>query len=522
MTHLLLLYHTAPTHCYHQLICVYFLFLVPAPSPTKFYGKSSKSKGGKKGKAQAQKKTWTVSITYPPPTQTYVPQHGELGGRTLDIEGVVIPYSPGAMVEAIGFGVTAPILQNPSGFFRLRGIILPEGKTEIIVSVTTADGSQVGKATLKAMYSRPSDASGSISQEGGGSVEVSDRDSPVAGAKMEVPPGSATRDFLAQVIHDPQHVPVLPFRYIQIGPPVLFVPETESFLGGAKLSIPFTPDRIPDTVDSTYAKVLRLSGDGWEEIMNPASIFTENLLTFDVSALDARAYVPVVEVPLASDQAIIETWPAQATLYVDGVPYGKTPALLDNLYPGEHTLKLFIPLYDELFFQLDTSPSSSQGAVIRKVMKYSADPKPTVRMEDPLDGFETSETFVEIVASVSFEGEALNEGVGIISINGKDFVQTVMDGVIRGFVSLREGHNRIEVRANGPNGSTGVSAPAIITSKSSQVESRRFLRDDTRKLNSNAIKIVLSWSTVGTGEYFLLNDRYVATRIAVLTFFLTK
>lgn len=443
--------------------------------------------------------------------------------RVVDIVGKITPYAPG-VVKAVGV-ITTDTRISPNGLFRLENVYLPEGVTDVVVSAVNDNGSAIGDTrTLTFSYTRPSEGSSFVTSQGGGDVEITDQDSPVAGAKISVPPGSAKRDIRIQVIYDPEHVPLVPFRYIAVGPPVRFGPETETFNGFISISIPINPDLIPDSLDSTYAKVLCLTEEGWKELVNQASVSVENQsLTFEVNALDSMAFVSVVEVPLQSDQVIIETHPAAARLYVDGVASGTSPAVVNDLVPGEHTVRIYLPGYNELNFPFET------GTVINKLLEYTtAELLPNVLLEGNLDGLKTSSSFVEIVANVSFEGNNLNEGIGIVSINGKETIQTVTGGQIRGYVSLNEGYNHVEVRVTGPNGNTGVSRPAIITRETSQVStrSRRFLRlgETTRRhleLSANTeIKIVLSWNTVGTGEYLFAVSSYQLIQLSNLTSFI--
>jgi len=443
--------------------------------------------------------------------------------RVVDIVGKITPYAPG-VVKAVGV-ITTDTRISSNGLFRLENVYLPEGVTDVVVSAVNDNGSAIGEnRTLTFSYTRPSEGSSFVTSQGGGDVEITDQESPVAGAKISVPPGSAKRDIRIQVIYDPEHIPLVPFRYIAVGPPVRFGPETETFNGFISISIPINPDLIPDSLDSTYAKVLCLTEEGWKELVNQASVSVENQsLTFEVNALDSMAFVSVVEVPLQPDQVIIETHPAAARLYVDGVASGTSPAVVNDLVPGEHTVRIYLPGYNELNFPFET------GTVINKLLEYTtAELLPNVLLEGNLDGLKTSSSFVEIVANVSFEGNNLNEGIGIVSINGKETIQTVTGGQIRGYVSLNEGYNHVEVRVTGPNGNTGVSRPAIITRETSQVStrSRRFLRlgETTRRhleLSANTeIKIVLSWNTVGTGEYLFAVSSYQLIQLSNLTSFI--
>ena len=434
---------------------------------------------------------WNITITEPS-QEAGKKTFFTVTERLLDVEGLISPYTSGN-VEAIGFGVVAPIL--PNGVFRLEGIFLPEGQSEITCSVSADDGSAIGEATLLVKYIRPSEVSGLVSVSDGGEVEVIDQDSPIAGAKIQVPPTSAMRNFTCQVIYDPQHVPLVPFEYISVGPPVLFTPETEAFNGTALLTIPFNNTMVPDSLDSTHVKVLSLTDDGWEEVLN-SFVVDETRLSFEVATLDSRAFVGVVKIPLQPNQVLVETMPTYATIYIDGVNTAQSPAIIDTT-EGTHSAKIYLPGYNELFFEFNAS--SLQGFVIKKELEYPVEPLLLVQLDESLDGLKTLSSFVEVTAHV--QGAEDGE-VGVISANGMDFFQEVRDGKVQGFIALNKGHNHIMVCVNGPDGNTGVSHTAIITREIPD-QSRRYLRggrvDHARGLNSNEIKIVLTWDTGHTG-----------------------
>eukprot|EP00986_Skeletonema_menzelii_P008009 scaffold3246_cov88-Skeletonema_menzelii.AAC.1 len=108
-----------------------------------------------------------------------------------------------------------------------------------------------------------------------------------------------------------------------------------------------------------------------------------------------------------------------------------------------------------------------------------------------------------------WRGDALDEGAAIISINGKESMQVVIGGQVRGYVTLNDGYNHVEVRVIDENGNTGVSHPAIIKREIASVPARlrRHLRlgkskstrrDRELNLGLDEIKIVLSWDTAST------------------------
>lgn len=415
----------------------------------------------------------SVSITQPPP-DSITHEH------SITIEGEITPPTSGTVSLSVSaYDYVATIF--PPGLFRVQGVILPDGDSQIDIVANADDGSFIGVASLHITYIRPSDSSGYVDSLTGGDIEVTNQESDIYGAIIQVPPGSATRSFASAIIYDPEHVPIMPFGYIQIGPPVVFTPEGENFSSPVLLSIPMDTALIPAPFDSTHAQVLGLIGNRWNAV-GSTIVFTDRLLSFEVNSLDASSFVAVVEVPLQAGQVKIETTPESATIYIDGADSGfVTPALINDIDLGEHVAKIFLPGFNELHIPFN---STSQGAIIKQTLNYPSEPMPIIVIEGSLDGFATSSSFVEIIAYASFDGEVLDGGVGVISANGKDTTQEINEGEIRGFVSLSLGHNHIHVRANGPNGSTGISPPAIITRITSDGSTNAISLSDPAPVNN--------------------------------------
>ena len=303
----------------------------------------------------------------------------------------------------------------------------------------------------------------------------------------------------------------MPFEYIVVGPPVWFTPQAEAFTTAVTLTIPIDSNLLPPLVDPATAQVLQLTNSGWT-IISPnhvpdqsgTNLFGMNrmgLLWFEVLSLGTGLFLAAVHVPLEYGQVIIETNPEAATIYIDGAESGLlSPAIISNVTPGLHKGKVFLNGFNELFFSFNSS--ELQGALIKKDLERPSAPIPEVVLEDYLDGHVTASSFLEITAYALLDGNTLNEGFGVISANGRDNIQAISNGQIRGFITLDRGYNYVQVRANGPNGSTGVSTPAIITRESSL--NRNLLRHGTnskqnkRELILNEISVVLTWNTADT------------------------
>lgn len=424
--------------------------------------------------------------------------------RRISVTGTVDPTPPGGTVEVLG--IQEPI--QADGSFAID-FFASDGVNNVEILVVDNNGDIIGSSFLEITYVPPSEGSGVVTPTNGGTAIVSDPSSELFGAKIEIPPGAATRSFTASIIFDPEHVPNLPFGFVACGPPVVFSPEAEVFTAEVMMSIPFDITSIPQPASLDDVQVLGLSGNEWVPVPITVQNEDQGLLQFQLDSFEAGPFVPAVFPPLESGQVLIETSPPGAAIYIDNVltPY-TTPKILDGISLGQHVARLYLPPYNEIYYEFTSSPT---GARIEKDLIF---PEPTsvltVLIDPIFDGLVTSSPFIEITGRVLRDGEALTGGVVTISVNEEEFTQSVnSDGTINGFVTLQPGYNAVGIRVTHASSISGVSEPAMIR----YVQSRRLSDPKntdkiipeeevphmpasigTRSTNS-AIIITLSWNT---------------------------
>ena len=229
----------------------------------------------------------------------------------------------------------------------------------------------------------------------------------------------------------------------------------------------------------------------------PPIIASDGMLRFNVGALNVGPFIAVIDKPLASGQVLIETSPAFATVYLDGEKLAeRTPLVLEGVALGSHEAKFYLQGFNEVFVEFE---SAENGAKIKVDLGTPEEPVPVVEIDEALSDLSIADAFVEIKATATLGGIPLGGGRAVISVNGNDSIQNVeADGSIAGFVILSPGLNQIEVRVNGPDGTTGVSAPVAITRTGSRrrvltaPSNERLLADETQ------VVIRLSWNTDAT------------------------
>jgi len=402
--------------------------------------------------------------------------------RLLAVRGTIdpVPVDPGVSLR--GFRGTV----DTSGHFTIPAFPLSDGENSLIVRAYSG-ATEVAQANLRVFYYLPAEAAVEVTPEEGGTAEVVDPDSPVYGAAISIPPGAATRPFRARVESDPEHVPNLPFGEVPVGPAVGFGPVAEVFTGPVQLTLPFDPTALPAGTEGSDLFVRALADEGWQRV--PISGMTADRVTVVVNSLTLTPFVVAVEYPLAPGQVLVDTTPAHATLYVDRVDTrARTPVILAGVPAGSHELKVYLPGFNEVFRTLSVPPG---GGRVHIDLGVPQAPIPTVTLASYLqDGMMVTSSFLNIQASVSYNGAPLTSGLAVLSVNGRDTFETIdFDGVIRGAIALFPGDNLLQVRVTGPNGSTGVS-PTINIIRVSNLAAAAAASQD--------ITITLSWNTDGT------------------------
>ena len=156
---------------------------------------------------------------------------------------------------------------------------------------------------------------------------------------------------------------------------------------------------------------------------------------------------------------IIDTTPSGASIYIDGAYTGYfTPTTFNDITPGYHSIRIYKPDYNELVFYVLIEQNTPY--YITETLSYPVPPYPVFDVYNPYDGEHFYDNvidingYVELDTGASFTGETV-----ILSINGIDSeIDVDYWGDFYATISIAAGENDLQLRANGPNGDTGVSS----------------------------------------------------------------
>ena len=223
----------------------------------------------------------------------------------------------------------------------------------------------------------------------------------------------------------------------------------ESIPTGATIYLDGEPARIvtPATIEidpGTHQLRLELTG------------YQDYNVSFSVQDGDIYEILAMMDVTFNTSLSVITT-PSGASIYIDGA-YSNyfTPAVIENLVPGYHHIRIYKPGYNEVVYYVNIV--ENVPFYIVEDLFYPVPPYPVFNVTDPYDqqSFEDNEIivegYVELNTGAPYTGE-----MAIISINGIDSEIYVNNGYYYQTISIAAGENELQLRANGPNGDTGVS-----------------------------------------------------------------
>ncbi len=374
-----------------------------------------------------------------------------LEDREVDIIGTTSLTGSGLRAELNEFETAV----DGSGNFVIPAFPLVDGENVLEVQIFDSADNLLGSDSITVFWFAPAEAAIDINPPNGGIVEITDSSSELFGAKMEIPFGAATRSFRARIEYDSEHVPNVPFGEIAVGPPVVFAPIGEQFAAPITLTLPVDSALFPGGTDINDVIVRAMADDSWVEL--PITTRSLNSVQVMVDSLIYSPFIPAISIPLTSGMVRVTTSPANATLYIDGFNTSlRTQAELSNVDSGEHTLKVYLPGFNEVFQTVYVPP---EGIEVHIELGAPTAPVPVVTFDPSIqDGMEVSDNIFNFFGTVSYDGVPLTGGIAVVSLSGEDsFANVNSDGSFLDFVSLLPGDNQLEVRVTGPNGSTGVS-----------------------------------------------------------------
>lgn len=211
--------------------------------------------------------------------------------RTVSITGYIANPGPSYLLTVSGF----PGNIQADGTFSIN-YPLSSGLHTLIVSLyDSAQKKTIDNVALDINYLPASQANAAITTASGGVVEVTDPNSPIFGAKFSIGPNGVQRDFLASLDYDPEHLPNLPFRYVQAGEPVVLYPLGETLNVAGSLTIPFDKSLLPNGATASDIFVLALADKGWVEL--PAGSLGASTVTVTIDGLVYGPFVAAIRKP---------------------------------------------------------------------------------------------------------------------------------------------------------------------------------------------------------------------------------
>ncbi len=274
----------------------------------------------------------------------------------------------------------------------------------------------------------------------------------------------------------------------------------ESIPTGATIYLDGEPARIvtPATIEidpGTHQLRLELTG------------YQDYNVSFSVQDGDTYEILAVMDVTLNTSLSVVST-PPGASIYIDGA-YSNyfTPAVITNLVPGYHYVRIYKPGYNEITYYIYIEENIPYYIV--EELFYPVPPYPVFDVTYPYDqqSFEDNEIIVEGYVELD-TGAPYTGDNAIISINGIDSEIYVSYGYYYQTISIAAGENELQLRANGPNGDTGVSDIITVYGNftAPEIEVVLWWNTPTSDLDLHA------WNPVGEHCYYgnsIISDGYL-------------
>jgi len=193
-------------------------------------------------------------------------------------------------------------------------------------------------------------------------------------------------------------------------------------------------------------------------------------LTGDTLYLSGCNYVIIPGISAANyipNAVTIRSTPAGAAIYLNGANLNRTtPAVIENILPNTpNFVRVYLPGYNEYWetFEIPTGGHHFIDAVLTQP-EY---PIPQITINNPLNGTTFNDNVITLSGIIRLVDEFGNvtpfTGTSaILTLNGIDQQISVNNGNFSMEISILNGENRIQVRANSVNGDTGISDERIV------------------------------------------------------------
>ncbi|MCD6176951.1 MAG: PEGA domain-containing protein [Candidatus Cloacimonetes bacterium] len=160
----------------------------------------------------------------------------------------------------------------------------------------------------------------------------------------------------------------------------------------------------------------------------------------------------------------ISSSPAGASIYLDGAYLGLiTPAIIDgeSITVGDHHIRLYLPGYNEINIYFNYQ--SDDYIEFDYDLPIPVPPYPVFDISSPVDLQHFDDNVIGIDGYIELDtGNPFTGSTAILSINGVDSEIYISSGYFNQTISIAAGENELQMRANGPEGDTGVSDIIIV------------------------------------------------------------
>ncbi|MDA3812800.1 MAG: PEGA domain-containing protein [Candidatus Cloacimonetes bacterium] len=178
--------------------------------------------------------------------------------------------------------------------------------------------------------------------------------------------------------------------------------------------------------------------------------------TFYINGGDTYSVNVILE-EIINTSLQINSVPSGASIYIDGAYTGYfTPVTFTDILPGYHYFRIYKPGYNEIVHYVNIVENVPY--TITEVLEYPVPPYPVFDISYPYDGEHFTDNVIGIEGNVELDtGDPYTGDSAILSINGVDSEIYVSYGYFDETISIAAGENELQMRANGPEGDTGVS-----------------------------------------------------------------
>ncbi len=156
----------------------------------------------------------------------------------------------------------------------------------------------------------------------------------------------------------------------------------------------------------------------------------------------------------------ISSSPEGASIYLDGTYLNLvTPTIIeqDFISEGYHHIRLYLPGYNEINFYF--TYENGDYLEFENNLTAPVPPYPVFEITDPDDFEHFIDNVINVNGYIELDnGQSFTNNTAILSINGIDSEIYVDNyGFFYETISIAAGENELQMRANGPNGDTGLS-----------------------------------------------------------------